>query len=57
MSKIISTIKIGITLMMARTFGTYVHTVWNGQFDYARYEWRGKSWAFPTTPIEAQPHD
>ena len=49
--KLSSTIKIMFSLGMARTFGVYVHTVWNGQFDYAVYLWRGKMWAIPTTPI------
>lgn len=49
--KAFSTIRILFNLGMARTFGHYRHSVWNGQFDYAVYEWRGKEWAIPTTPI------
>ncbi len=50
--KAFSTAKILFCLGMARTFGVYVHTVWNGQFDYAVYRWRGKTWAIPTATIE-----
>jgi hypothetical protein len=39
-------------LFMARTFGEYHHTVWDGGFTYARYQWRGKVWAVPTGPLE-----
>ena len=46
--KLWSTVKIVTNLAAARTFGVYVHTVWNGQFDYAVYLWRGKMWAIPT---------
>lgn len=53
MRKIANTIKICVTLFMARTFGRYVHSVWDGELDYAKYAWRGKTWAFPTAP---QPH-
>lgn len=52
--KLVSTIKILFNLGMARTFGKYRHTIWNGEFDYAVYEWRGKEWAFVTTPISIE---
>lgn len=52
MVKLLHTIRIAATLTLARTFGTYEHSVWNGEFNYARYAWRGKSWAIPTSPIE-----
>lgn len=52
MAKLANTLKLCATLFMARTFGKYEHTVWNGEFDYARYTWRGRSWAFPTSPID-----
>ena len=51
--KAVSTVKILYRLGMARTFGVYVHSVWNGELDYAVYLWRGKMWAIPTTPIES----
>jgi len=52
MAKLISTTKICVTLFLARTFGRYEHSAWDGQRDYALYTWRGKTWAFPTAPIE-----
>lgn len=54
--KFISTIRILFNLGMARTFGRYEYSTGNPDgFDYARYVWRGKSWAIPTTAI--QPYD
>lgn len=46
--KLPSTLRMLFCLGMARTFGSYKHTIWNGEFDYAVYEWRGERWAFPT---------
>lgn len=54
MRKLADTIRICATLFMARTFGRYEHSVWDGQRDYARYVWRGKVWAFPTEPVAAK---
>ena len=52
MWKLTDTIRICATLFMARMFGRYEHSVWDGQRDYARYIWRGKVWAFPTEPMK-----
>lgn len=52
MQKLISTFRILFALGMARTFGTYVHDCWNGEFDYAVYDWRGKRFAFPKSAME-----
>ena len=52
MSKLLNTTRLCATLFLARTFGRYEHTVWNGEFEYHRYAWRGQSWAFPVSPIE-----
>ena len=49
MSKLFSTLRIVVTLFMARTFGRYEHSGWNGEFEYARYRWAGKSWVIPLT--------
>jgi len=48
MPKLFSTLRILSRLFMARTFGEYIHTVWNGTFRYAEYKWRGKTYYFPT---------
>ena len=50
--KLLSTLRILFTLGMARTFGHYRHSEWNGELDYAIYEWRGKMWAIPTGPFD-----
>jgi hypothetical protein len=49
--KLRSTLKILFTLFCARTFGTYEISHFS-DFEYAEYRWKGKHWAFPTTPIE-----
>lgn len=49
--KLWSTSRILVNLAMARTFGEYVHSVGGGEFEYARYRWRGREWAIPTGPI------
>lgn len=53
--KLRSTLSILATLFMARTFGRYEHTVFDGDMEYARYVWRGEVWAFPTTAMEPRP--
>ena len=53
--KLRSTLSILATLFMARTFGRYEHTVFDGDMEYARYTWRGEVWAFPRTAMEPQP--
>lgn len=50
--KLLKTIKIAATLAMARTFGRYVNSGWNGDFEYARYAWRGQEWCIPLTPYD-----
>lgn len=52
MRKLIDTTRICATLFMARMFGRYEHSGWDGERDYARYVWRGKTWAFPTAPMD-----
>lgn len=50
--KLRSTTRLLANLWMARTFGEYVHSGWNGQVEYARYRWRGQEWLIPTSPID-----
>src|SRR5689334_14259650 len=50
--KLWGTVRILTNLGMARTFGQYVHSVGGyTDFEYARYRWRGREWAVPTTPF------
>lgn len=50
--KLRNTVQILSCLLAARMLGKYETTVWNGEFGYARYRWRGRSWPIPTTHIE-----
>lgn len=53
--KLRSTLRIAATLILARTFGRYEHSVYGyGGISYAKYEWRGKHWAFPTESIKEE---
>ena len=52
--KLLNTLRIALTLILARTFGKYINSGWNGDFEYARYEWRGQEWCIPLKPCEAQ---
>jgi hypothetical protein len=37
-------------IVMARTFGEYVYSGWNGQNAFARYRWRGHDYFIQTAP-------
>jgi hypothetical protein len=50
--KLMGTVRILSDLGMARTFGKYEHSGWNGDISYAQYRWRGKTWIIPTSPVE-----
>lgn len=52
--KLIKTIRLLYTLFCARMFGQYIHSGWNGDFEYAQYKWRGKEWVTPTEPIDTE---
>lgn len=52
--KLIKTIRICSTLFIARTFGEYNHSGWNGVFDYASYNWRGETYHIPLGPIDKE---
>lgn len=54
MKKFALTLKIAFTLIMARTFGRYIISGWNGEFEYAKYEWRGHEWCVPLTAIKIE---
>lgn len=47
-----STLAICARIIMARTFGDYVHSGWNGQSDYCRYRWRGNDYFIQLTPAK-----
>jgi hypothetical protein len=51
MGKLRSTIRITASIFMARTFGQYLHSGWDGKIDYAKYRWRGQEWIIPLGPI------
>lgn len=51
MRKLLSTFKILYCLGMARTFGEYTHSGWDGQIHFTRYYWRNKYWIIPTSAI------
>lgn len=53
--KLRSTLRICLTLLLARMFGEYIHSGWNGVYDYARYRWRGQDYAIPTTTYQGTP--
>ena len=54
MRKLWGTACILTNLGMARMFGEYVHSVGGYvEFEYARYRWRGREWAIPTTAISS----
>jgi hypothetical protein len=40
-------------LFMARMFGQYRHSGWDGVISYARYSWFGYEWIFPTSAVES----
>jgi hypothetical protein len=40
-------------LFMARMFGEYRHSGWDGAISYARYTWRGKEWIIPTSAVDS----
>lgn len=52
LGKLCITLRIAWTLIMARTFGKYLHSTYDGRMEYAEYRWRGSVWAFPKSPIE-----
>jgi hypothetical protein len=52
MKRFIKTLNIALTIVRVRTFGQYIHSGWNGDFDYARYAWKGKEWCIPMAPYE-----
>ncbi len=51
--KFCSTLGICARIIMARTFGEYVHSGWNGQCAVARYRWRGHDYFIQTEPAKA----
>jgi Na+/H+ antiporter NhaC len=50
--KLRSTVAMLFCLFMARMFGKYQHSGWDGAIEYARYTWCGKEWIFPTSAID-----
>lgn len=52
--KLKGSLKIAATLVLARTFGAYEHSGFDGKIEYARYTWRGRSWVIPTSPVSRE---
>lgn len=52
MAKLLNTLRICACLFMARTFGRYQHSGWDGTLHYHRYEWRGREWIIPAGPVD-----
>ena len=50
--KLWGTLRIVATLALARTFGEYVHSAWDGKIHYTVYKWRGDKWLIPSGHIE-----
>ncbi|HSC56990.1 MAG TPA: hypothetical protein VLC51_07280 [Nitrospira sp.] len=50
--KLTGTLHILGCLFMARMFGEYEHSGWDGQINFARYRWRGETWIIPTSSAE-----
>lgn len=39
------------SITMARHFGEYQHSGWNGEFEFHRYRWRGEDWIIPSSSV------
>ena len=52
MCKLINSLGIATRLVLARTFGEYVHSGWDGTRDYCKYRWRGRVYLIPTSHDE-----
>jgi hypothetical protein len=50
--KLFSTFRILSRLFFARTFGTYIHSGWDGDIEYSKYRYRGLDWKIPTGPYD-----
>lgn len=50
--KFFSTLRIAYTLIMARTFGEYIHSLYLGEIEGAVYHYRGQRWFFPTSSMD-----
>ena len=46
-----NTLKLAGCMIMARTFGQYMHSRWNGEVNGAVYTWRGRCWFIPLGPM------
>ena len=47
-TKFFHTLRVCAGIIMARTFGTYLHSGWDGDRDFCIYEWRGRKYYIPT---------
>lgn len=49
--KLISTTRVVSILFCARMFGEHIENGWDTEVDYCLYQWRGKRWKIPLSPI------
>ncbi|UQS95264.1 hypothetical protein Pam5_48 [Pseudanabaena phage Pam5] len=54
MSKLWHTLKMAVCMIMARTFGEYETSGWDGSVDFAIYRWRGRSWFIPLGSMDGR---
>jgi len=54
LKKLCSTVRILACLGLARTFGQYEHSGWDGTISFARYRWHGQSWVIPTSSAKGE---
>lgn len=45
----IKSLKVAFRCFLIRQFGTYKHSVWDGETDYARWEYKGVLYYLPPT--------
>ena len=54
MRKLWHTLKLASCMVMARMFGEYQNSGWDGNVDFAIYHWRGRSWFIPLGAIDGE---
>lgn len=47
MNRVLDTFKVCYKVFMIRTFGTYMHSSWDGKADYSVYKWKDETYYIP----------